>query len=482
MTIEAQSLASISDLAFNPPAHASDILKHASSALTLYIVRVPGSRDVFLTPLKPRDRVVNAQDVQSSLYFLHVDSPEDVLVKKAHQPVSPVIPEDATTSIGRKPVGGLVMRKPLPTPPASPGYSQDEPSPSAPSSAWNTGVPLRKSLVPRRSPERELHLQPIPTTSAFSETSSSLCSELEPCQTLTLIRRDPSSGDQWNIAKIQDPPVDEVSSESFKENSGFTKRIKNSGSPLFIDIQNSGYVQFIVPDLPPRGVANRASLSPAPSPSPEERVFQRRLWMDGSRFANHTYASRRPLSVATNDASSASSLNLSVASSRPSLSTVGVDRRSKGYAFYDVWGNKCEFSTASTGRSLKCRQICNAPIMSDNAGFEDVSELRFNLPSHHFSAKSESSMNAETDSRRKSYFSASKGLGASSIRNGHTRNSTSEVGTVDYSLGRERAGGGFGGRDAKLGKLIVEDMGLKMLDLVVAANMALWWRAYERCS
>ena len=51
---------------------------------------------------------------------------------------------------------------------------------------------------------------------------------------------------------------------------------------------------------------------------------------------------------------------------------------------------------------------------------------------------------------------------------------------MDLSLGQEFAGGGFGGKHAKLGKLIIEDEGLKMMDLLVAANLALWWRAYER--
>lgn len=55
-----------------------------------------------------------------------------------------------------------------------------------------------------------------------------------------------------------------------------------------------------------------------------------------------------------------------------------------------------------------------------------------------------------------------------------------EYGNIDLSLGQERAGGGFQGKQAKLGKLIIEDEGVKMLDLIVAANMALWWRAYER--
>ena len=51
---------------------------------------------------------------------------------------------------------------------------------------------------------------------------------------------------------------------------------------------------------------------------------------------------------------------------------------------------------------------------------------------------------------------------------------------LDLTLGQEHAGGGFGGKQAKLGKLIVEHEGLQMLDLVVAANIALWWRVYDR--
>lgn len=51
---------------------------------------------------------------------------------------------------------------------------------------------------------------------------------------------------------------------------------------------------------------------------------------------------------------------------------------------------------------------------------------------------------------------------------------------LDMNLGREKAGGGANGKKAKLGKLIVYDEGLKMLDLVVAANMSLWWKGYDK--
>lgn len=51
---------------------------------------------------------------------------------------------------------------------------------------------------------------------------------------------------------------------------------------------------------------------------------------------------------------------------------------------------------------------------------------------------------------------------------------------MDLRLGQELAGGGFAGKQAKLGKLIVEGEGLQMLDLIVSANMALWFRAWEK--
>ncbi|PNS20722.1 ATP-dependent DNA helicase hus2/rqh1 [Sphaceloma murrayae] len=476
---EAQSLASVTELAFNPPARADDAVKQVTSSLTLYIVRVPGSRDVFLTPLKPRERVVNAQDVQSSLYFLHVDSPEDFTVRedpKPSVPATPTIREESTFNIHRKPIGAVPARRPLPTPPASPELYQQQPSVDYLGVDWNASVPARKPLVPRRSPDRELRPRPVSTVSALPNGTCQDSVLIEQCQTLTLIRRDPSTGRQWNIAKISDPPVDEVSSEALKENRAFPKRVKNSGSPLYLDIKNTGYNPFISSDLPLR----HAEHLPLPE-SPEERIFKRRIWMDGSRFANHSYATRRPFSVTSDGFSNVSTSNLSLQSARQSVSSVAIDRRSKGYAFEDAWGNKCEFSTATTGRALRCRQIRNVPAPGYDAPQVDVSELRFNLPSHHFSARSESNINNEHNARRNSYFSNDTSSDASSLRSGHTR-MRSEDGTVDYSLGRERAGGGFGGRDAKLGKLIVEEMGQKMLDLVVAANMALWWRAYEKCS
>jgi hypothetical protein len=54
--------------------------------------------------------------------------------------------------------------------------------------------------------------------------------------------------------------------------------------------------------------------------------------------------------------------------------------------------------------------------------------------------------------------------------------------SLDLTLGQEKAGGGSRGKNAKLGKLVVEREGLQMLDLTVAANMAVFLRVYERRS
>lgn len=106
-----------------------------------------------------------------------------------------------------------------------------------------------------------------------------------------------------------------------------------------------------------------------------------------------------------------------------------------------------------------------------------VSELRFNLPS----SSKVMSPRAEESSKRSSFFLR----GTRHNRNNST-DSTEDVRNsrdrLDLSLGQEFAGGGFGGKQAKLGKIILEDEGLKMMDLLMAANIGLWWRAYERAS
>lgn len=103
-----------------------------------------------------------------------------------------------------------------------------------------------------------------------------------------------------------------------------------------------------------------------------------------------------------------------------------------------------------------------------------MSELRFNLPS----GPKRSAVRGPDASKRSSIFRRSR-----QARSNSTLSFSGDEGPedrLDLSLGQEFAGGGIGGKQAKLGKIILEDEGLKMMDLLVAANLALWWRAYEK--
>lgn len=186
--------------------------------------------------------------------------------------------------------------------------------------------------------------------------------EDERCVSLTLIRRDPSSGFQWNVAKIRDPPVHDVSSVLGGDGSIKTKK---TGAPLFIEIYNPGYSKFLQFDQTrpgSRGSADTTSLSPNIS-SDHDSTFRRRLYMDGSRFGDHSFGHRKSPSWTGEQQGQRPSVQLN----RQSLQAVPkalADRRSKGYTFRSPWGGKCEFSTGAAGRSLKVCLSCTTFTVS----------------------------------------------------------------------------------------------------------------------
>lgn len=172
---------------------------------------------------------------------------------------------------------------------------------------------------------------------------------------LTLIRRDPTSGAQWNVARIRDPPIQEVSSES-SPNLG-TNKSKKAGAPLFVDVSNPGYSKFLHFDQArPVSRNSTSTLSTESGPSAgADGVFRRRLWMEGSKFADHSYTHRKLPSLGSSLTVPRSSLHLSSSDLQPNPRSF-VDRRSKGYSFRSPWGGKCEFVTSTAGRSLKVRK------------------------------------------------------------------------------------------------------------------------------
>lgn len=311
---------------------------------------------------------------------------------------------------------------------------------------------------------------------------------------LTLIRRDPSTNQQWNVANVADPPVFAVSSDK--------QRTKTSGQPMYLSITNPGYSKF-TRSATPRTSIDGSVASRTPSNSSEstvtgDTIFERRLWMEGSTFKSSVHRKSAsadspfrpsPSSLAT----SQDSLRLSThsAPTMHTLSLSGTPRsKTKGYTFLSPWQGRCEFSASTVGGSLKCRHSFLSPYLSVDGRNEPtlVSELRFNLPgggplastpaSTPGSEGGASSVRISKHHRARDLFRLhGRGKSESTI-------SISDYGgeedRLDLSLGQELAGGGFAGKRAKLGKLIVEGEGCKMLDLLVVANMAVWWRAWDK--
>ncbi|CAP97678.1 Pc22g03900 [Penicillium rubens Wisconsin 54-1255] len=359
---------------------------------------------------------------------------------------------------------------------------------------------------------------------------------------ITLIRRDPTSGTQWNVATISTPRMDR--------------------NAVDIEISTPGYNRFAgsneMPSLSslaanlPTGIGrlpNSAIVQSLAAEQPKEQPT-------GPRKFHRQLCVSKPFddSVAT-DSSNGHNPD------GPSSSKL----KSGYYVFTSPWNGTCTFTNSVNGRSLKCKHMIPTPggFIPPNGEAEappavTVAELRFNTPfqaanlhSHahhaihkphpnHLSPFTQSQIQTPSLSRpndnpndnnpspeggplhpssSNNSFAAAKRNSLSQFLNpnayarprahtgpgstpphpasppadsrsqphSHRSTSNSSGGDLDYdsdedrldlSLARENAGGGLRGKSAKLGKLVIEDEGIKMLDLVVAACMAVWWRGY----
>lgn len=186
----------------------------------------------------------------------------------------------------------------------------------------------------------------------------------------------------------------------------------------------------------------------------------------------------------------------------PVITMPGQGLKARGYTFFSPWDGRCEFRTGNGGRSLRCRHILPmhtnqwnplADGMDEAVGAKghsrqgsrspkvvgnDISELRFNLPSDELFGNKATDPDRPHEARERT---------RDRILNSMINKTEDDVEDEEYealgfdmSLGREKAGGGNRGKRAKMGKLIIWDEGLKMLDLVVAANVGIWWNVWER--
>lgn len=592
--IEASSLSDITQLASNPPKYPRNPTEKKRQPLTLYIARVPGSRDIILTTLKPQLKNVTAEDVASSLYYFHLNSDDDADLLADDSGV--IVEEEEPAEIKQKPL----PRKPLPESARSSIdlNSQSKNVPEPPSTLNSTpdinrkALPLdaqtstqshvhakdqvqRKPLGPRpflSNPSTRRHqvggvenrLLSLgtqtqntgsgPYISTRTEDSGHTIQNynavtssvgLKKSFSITIIRRDPSSGAQWNVGAVLG-----------QEQSGSSE----SKKPYFdisVHLTTPGYTQFREPQTDSwnaesgnTSLANGSVMSDAPHMNVQsvfERGFDRQLRMEGTSIWDRSKQHKRSQSNTSGGFDNSRENSDSAGGKSDKIYSHSNDAGSKGYAFSSPWGGRCKFSTSSSGRTLRCKHTLPDPVSARNSiesgsSSQPVSELRFNLPSlamfhthspispkdhingsgrfqlpklDHIRNKlspdkilhpslpprphptSYASMYPSDEEDRpqlpprpfsNSYETESSDEDLEEDRPvpnrfnpfPHGVKSTSDGGgRLDLSIGREKAGGGNRGKRVKLGKLIIIDEGFKMLDLVVASNMGIWWSVWE---
>lgn len=576
--IQAGSLASVIDLADNPPDQPLHSLTgDLQQPLVLYILKVPGSKgvcfslsdatneklmevlDVFLTTMKPQKKVVTAQDVQSSLYYMHVDRLEDYDLLSSFEdsdnfpneeggrgkPVTPTItgevrskplPPSSMLGLGDRlehppevnpyfqtysngATGGpqaernpfsqdkmaehrrMTANPPLPDRkllgPRPMNHSVDYPPlqavpekrnldlrrwseqpartspnlPPRPFSGGEDGVPmapprplatsLTGPFVADGGHSRVLHRKPV-AHNASHDLNREIKDGSNPKDlqdaSLSLIRR--YNSEQWTVGKISSKGTKPTVSEFGESSPGISIHIMTHGYLRFNDpIDSLAKQARTITEASDVTCNNHTPITAAE----EQLCFQRHLQVSG-HATSQNQRHRRPKSINS---------TFIHQGTRPS------------FDFRSPWNGICEFTTGVAGRSFKCKHsyASSNPRFGPGMHSAQVSELRFNLPSSKTlgSPASKSLVaGACRDAQRSSLsLHQHRRRSSSSFEAKDTHGRELEE-RLDLSLGREHAGGGFGGKQAKLGKLIIENEGFCMLDLIVAANMALWWRVYER--
>ena len=397
-----------------------------------------------------------------------------------------------------------------------------------------------------------------PTESVPGEPSQK-SAEILPDSHITIIRRDPGSGFQWNVGTIS-----------------LTNDLSTDSNRVDIEITTPGYQKFARENSFPKpgdidlaalmkntddGLLQRLKVdveSEKQGSSPESQYFTRYLTMPRPR--TRTARSRSGSDPATLLQTTVSKVASPAPATRPPVYMPGFNPApplSKGqhFTYLSPWQGTCTFSTAMDGRSLKCRHV-----LPSSGNFEGgiaphapvVAELRFNLPwpvmSFDALKKKDPNERAHGHQTRPSLGDTAKHSWKSSMQklkdlsmthyghdpftsppqSYHTRHNSSPNrqsqpqphyeahhhqdgyhhrhtrdrsyssnpdtdpedashgladtahAPMDLSLAREKAGGGRGGSSAKLGKLIIRDEGQKMMDLVIAASMGVWWGIHNR--
>ncbi|OAQ97252.1 hypothetical protein LLEC1_06951 [Akanthomyces lecanii] len=520
---EALSLADLNILAANPPPYPEKPHEENQEPLVLYISRVPGTRDIILSPFKPSLKNVGPEDVSSSLYYVHLELPSNVLVDPTpyhNAEMGSNSDHSASIAIPRKPLPDNA--RPL-TPDSVSSSKMNLAAPSADGRQRGASVTSHdgfrpalsstlatESYMPTPDADELGHAPPpAPGSQAPPVRKPNSTVSVAPGEpfALTLIRRDPGTGNQWNVGRVSsrqlDPPEqEEEQGAGVFRTSSPPDGVSTSSPPIRIDIENSGYAKFR--PLPRRRSLEAAGLGTLAAnatdeehPVPEIGVFSRQLQMGYTKslMSNIKDKIQKQINKKGHGRSdSDSSREIANEQAAAAFGQPGPGMKPRGYTFTSPWNGKCDFRTGRAGRSVRCYHTPHDPqnrtynqlleeqgINLPRPAATALSELRFNLPSTDLYGPSDHDRGgASGESKLRGHFAKlmqpSSGRDADDYDDEHD----SYVSPFDINIGGERAGGGKRGNRAKLGKLVIFHDGLKMLDLLVAANIGVWWGAWER--
>lgn len=556
--------------------------------------------------MKPQLKNVSSEDIANSLYYLHLNSDEDAQLLSEEQP----IPSRALSkkTLPRKPVPNgsraqsldidrqsiLNLERPRQQLPAldiqKENTSEQDAIVTPRDNVANTPMvaevgtsrrpvgqhppilranTVNRKRLPKVTPQNSIFTPESSEignpnhndleTSHRPQSSHTMFERPKPVDdpakafSITIIRRDPSSGGQWNVGIVEgksNPPTVGMMAN------------KKPYYDISVHITTPGYNYFrhhahpIGNNKPggatssrgPQGAnsqppGNEGSTSVTQKAGVSGSGFHREVSMEWASSWNKTFKQHRraisEFSVNHNRKGSASSEGLQESDPENRSAEGSENSRAKGYTFLSPWGGTCTFSTGGAGRSLRCQHRLPAPVSADalasSSSSVTVSELRFNLPSSDLFdrekmdlaaaqvksgsskltqklggfrkrlSKSSPHHPSETQPHQTSHATSYASNGEdilslpprpSSISSSYEEDSppltqrlhnfldeltisNDNDDRLDLSIGQEKAGGGNRGKRAKLGKLIIHDEGLKMLDLIIAANIGVWWTVWN---
>jgi hypothetical protein len=296
------------------------------------------------SPLTTRTGVMNAANSTAGLYSRRItnEPPPPYAEQSAPYPEEEPFPDATNWLPGARQNPRKLPSLPSPTP--------DRPGPSA--TRVNATPYVTSSSVLRQ----QAGASGLDLPQANQVTASSTGTRL------TLIRRDPATGEQWNVAHIEDP------TEVQKSPSG-RRSVKTHGLPISIAVETPGYTKFMrdpwQPDVPPP--AGRESTTVSPESSREIPAFIRRLALEDSRIlpfhkksSSSGVITRKPVGAGYDASRGNSDSGFPHSPSMMSLAPIGNEiegqgrnSKSKSYSFESPWAGRCEFSAAIGSSSLK---------------------------------------------------------------------------------------------------------------------------------